>query len=627
MMAGILTAVERFAMKRRSITDFAVCFKKSALLNTHHFHVENEHEKFMFIAMNKCSACLQRLRIPIWSPVLAGAMVFSLSAFASQADFQLSEGLASPVPFKISERAEKTAEAHARYMQAIFDEDSNGPDMALESKKGVLALDPGFCALALDVAQHHLRRGETPEALSILKDATKASPQNPSAPIALANIYLHYLEKPILAERFAALAQNIDPSSSTSYEILWEVYHATGQKKKAEGLFQKALKSETKNPAFWLDLADLRLRDTKRSKRPISPGDWEKILTLVDRAAKADEKKPEILSRTADYYFACGDAASASALYKEALAARPSLAGVKEKLADCHVFNGDNAAAAALLEELVAENPLNLAAYDQLARLHIQQNEPTKALSRMRQALLIAPIEPRRYEEIIRIALRAGDAKNALQYADEAERRFPYLTGFTLLRAISLSQSKQHAAALMAFERTLVEASNSNPEMLDGTFYMAYGAAAEQAGHYTKAAELIKVAISMEPNDAEPYNFLAYMWADRGENLEAAYELVGRALELEPGNGAYIDTLGWIYFQQGRYAEAVSELLRAAANLEKPDPVVLEHIGDAYEKLGKTTEALMYWQKAYGIDPKIPSLAEKIDLHSSKVAKQPDAQP
>ena len=626
-MAGILTAVERFAIKRGSIADFTVRFKKSELLNAHHFQVENDHEKFKLAAMNKCSACLRCLPIPAWLAVLASSIVFSLSAFASQADFQLADGLANPVPFEISERAEKTAEAHARYMQAIFDEDSNGPDMALESKKRVLSLDPGFCALALDVAQHHLRRGETTEALSILKDATKASPQNPLAPIALANIYLHYLEKPILAERFAALAQDIDPSNSTSYEILWEVYHAIGQKRKIESLFQKALKSETKNPAFWLDLADLRLRDTKRFKRPISPGDWEKILMLVDRAAKAEEKNPEILSRTADYYFACGDAASAAELYKQAIAARPSLAGVKEKLAECHVFNGDNSAATALLEKVVAENPMNLAAYDQLARLHIQQNEPAKALSKMRQALLIAPIEPRRYEEIIRIALRAGDEKNALQYADEAEQRFPYLTGFTLLRAISLSQSKQHAAALMAFERTLIEASNSNPEMLDGTFYMAYGAAAEQAGHYTKASELIKMAISLEPNNAEPYNFLAYMWADRGENLEAACELVGRALELEPGNGAYIDTLGWIYFRQGRYAEAVSELLRAAANLEKPDPVVLEHIGAAYEKLGKTTEALMYWQKAHGIDPKNPTLAEKIDQHTSKVAKQPEAQP
>jgi hypothetical protein len=43
--------------------------------------------------------------------------------------------------------------------------------------------------------------------------------------------------------------------------------------------------------------------------------------------------------------------------------------------------------------------------------------------------------------------------------------------------------------------------------------------------------------------------------------------------------------------------------------------------------LGKTTEALMYWQKAHGIDPKNPTLAEKIDQHSSKVAKQPEAQP
>lgn len=575
--------------------------------------------------MNYPPACEQRRgRLPLLAG-LAASIIFSLSANGSQADFQLAEGLSQPIPFELTEKAEKTAEAHARYMQAIFEEDSNGPDMALESKKRVLALDPGFCALALDVAQHHLRRGETTEALSILKDATKASPRDSSAPIALANIYLQHLEKPTLAEKFAIHAQEIDPENANIYEILWAVYHATGQKRKIEGLFQKALKSDSKNPAFWLDLADLRLRDAKRARRPLSEQDWEKILELVDRAASSKERHPEILSRAADYYLACGDAASAAELYKEAIAARPSLPGAKEKLAECHIEQGDNAAATALLEEVVAGNPMNLSAYDQLARIHLRENEPAKALSNMRQALLIAPIEPRRYEEIIRTALRAGDHGNALQYSAEAEQRFPYLTGFTLLRAISLSQSKQHAAALMAFERTLVEAANSNPEMLDSVFYMTYGAAAEQAGHYSKAAELIQTAISLDPNNPEPYNFLAYMWADRGENLEAANRLVRRALELEPDNGAYIDTLGWIYYQQGKYAEAVAELLRAASHLEKPDPVVLEHIGDAYERLGKTTEAVMYWQKAQGLDPENSKLAGKIDRHSSKVAKQPEA--
>jgi tetratricopeptide (TPR) repeat protein len=164
--------------------------------------------------------------------------------------------------------------------------------------------------------------------------------------------------------------------------------------------------------------------------------------------------------------------------------------------------------------------------------------------------------------------------------------------------------------------------------MLDSAFYMSYGAAAEQAGHFVKAAELIKTAISLNPkNSAEACNFLAYMWADRNENLSAAEELVLRALEAEPSNGAYLDTLGWVYFKQGRYSESLDKLLRAAELVDKPDPIILEHIGDAYEQLGKITEAVISWQKAYVLSPENGILAEKIDTHSSRVAKQPQANP
>jgi tetratricopeptide (TPR) repeat protein len=559
---------------------------------------------------------------------ILGLVVISYSALASQSDFQLPAGLADPLPLNLSERLEKTANAQALYMQAIFEEETDGPDRALESKKRVLVLDPSFCDLALDVAQHYLRRGEITEALSVLKDASKASPRNASMPIALANIYLRQLEKPDLAEKFALLAHEISPNNADAFEVLWEAYRASGQNKKMEGLFQKALKSDSQDPAFWLDLADLRLRDTKRSRRPMSEGDWEKILALVDRAAQHSDKTPEILSRTADYYYACGDAASAAELYNAAFEQQPSFPSLKEKLAECHARTGKDSEAARLLEEVIAETPMNLVAYDQLALIRLRQNELESALATMRQALVVAPIEPRRYEDIIRIALRAGDSQTALLYANEAEQRFPYLIGFTLLRAISLSQAKQHAAALMTFERTLIEAANSNPEMLDSAFYMSYGAAAEQAGHFVKAAELIKTAISLNPkNSAEACNFLAYMWADRNENLPAAEELVLRALEAEPSNGAYLDTLGWVYFKQGRYSESLAQLLRAAELVDKPDPIILEHIGDAYEKLGKIAEAVISWQKAHVLSPENGILAEKIDTHSSKVAKQPQANP
>lgn len=561
---------------------------------------------------------------------VAGVAVWFLGiqfASALVADFQLPEGFQHPVPIQLSSESERSAEAHARYMQAIFEEETEGPDKALENKKRVLAIDPGFCELALNVAQHYLRRGETTEAISILKDAAKASPRNPAPSLALASIYLRQLEKPALAEKFATLAQDADPEDSRAYEVLWEIYRTNGQTKRLDALFLKAFKIGSKNPAFWLDLAELRLRGIRQSTEPIPNPEREKILNLVDRAAQCHSSDPEILSRTADCYFACRDAASALELYKTAAEKNAALPGVKEKLALCHSQIGDLSGAAKLLDEVIAANPMNLAAYDQAARIRIQQNDPTAALALMRQALIIAPIDPRRYEDIIRTALRAGDANTAVNYSNEALKRFPFLNGFSFLQAVSLSQAKQHAAALMAFERTLVEASNSHPEMLDAAFFMSYGAAAEQAGHTVKAAELIKTAMRLDSGNPEPYNFLAYMWADRGENLEEAESLIRQALEMDPQNGAYIDTLGWVYFHQGRYNEAIGELLRAASLLEKPDPVVLEHIGDAYEKLGKTADALGYWQKAEALDEKNPKLVEKIDRYSPKVVKQPQEKP
>jgi hypothetical protein len=103
--------------------------------------------------MNGRSACHALLRIPAYLAGVAGLLGFSFSASGSQAEFQIPECFAHAVPLELSERAERTAEAHAHYMQAIFEEETEGPDKALETKKRVLALDPGFCDLALDVAQ------------------------------------------------------------------------------------------------------------------------------------------------------------------------------------------------------------------------------------------------------------------------------------------------------------------------------------------------------------------------------------------------------------------------------------------------------------------------------------------
>ena len=566
-----------------------------------------------------------RLRHPAIPAALAATALFSatLPSLGSVADAIIPGEFSEPVALELGFKAERTAEAHARYIVSIMEEENGGPEAALLNKHRVLAIDPGFSALAVDVARHHLQRGDTAEAISVLKDAAKAAPAEPEPCHARGTIHLRQLRKPVHAEKYAIMALEASPDRPGVYELLRDIHRANGTPRKFEAILDRAAARPVKDPEFWLALADLRLRDSVRPHSPAPESVSKKTTPLLEKAIQHAPADATILARAADAFMLCGKTNRAADLYREALAKNRRIEGLREKLANCLLETGRKQEAAKLLREIVAENPLNLSAYDHLARLQSEQGEYGAAVASMRQAMLIAPIDPRRHEEIIRTSLRAGDHETALLYAADAEKRFPYLTGFSFLRAVALSEAGEHSAALMAFERAGIAASNHDPELLDSSFFMAFGAAAERAGHYTKAAELLKKAIELDPeNSADACNHLGYMWAERNENLAEAEQLIRRALEQEPDNGAYVDSLGWVFYRQGRYTEALEQLLRAAELLEKPDPVVLDHIGDAYAKLGKPAEALSYWRKAAELDPENPAIAAKIDSAASSLAGQ-----
>ena len=233
---------------------------------------------------------------------------------------------------------------------------------------------------------------------------------------------------------------------------------------------------------------------------------------------------------------------------------------------------------------------------------------------------------PRNFQ-VIDLLFKQKDYEGAADALAEARKRFPKAGLLTYYHAVALSQIKNHDEAMRAFERALVEAGNSQPDMLNADFYFDYGAAAEQAGQYVKASELFRKSIELDPdNAARSYNYLGYMWVERSENLEEAGQLIRRALEMDPQNGAYVDSLGWLYFKQGKFEEALTELLRAAELLAEPDPVVFEHIGDTFDKLGRNAEAVLYWQKALQLNPENKVLATKLDKSTENVAKQPRSQ-
>jgi len=105
----------------------------------------------------------------------------------------------------------------------------------------------------------------------------------------------------------------------------------------------------------------------------------------------------------------------------------------------------------------------------------------------------------------------------------------------------------------------------------------------------------MKLAIEINPQNAQALNYLGYTWAERGTQLDEAESLILRALKVEPNEGAYLDSLGWVYFQKGDYQRAVEQLERAS-EIITDDPVVVEHLADVYDKLGRTEAALVRYR-------------------------------
>ena len=123
----------------------------------------------------------------------------------------------------------------------------------------------------------------------------------------------------------------------------------------------------------------------------------------------------------------------------------------------------------------------------------------------------------------------------------------------------------------------------------------------EKQQRFDDAIAAFRRVVALDPKHAEAYNYIGYMYAERGQNLPEAVELIQKALELDPENGYFIDSLGWAYYQQGKYAEALRELQRAAERA-KDDPEIFDHLADAYVKNGKVEEAIAAWEKAVSVD-------------------------
>ncbi|HEV2418861.1 MAG TPA: tetratricopeptide repeat protein [Terriglobia bacterium] len=265
----------------------------------------------------------------------------------------------------------------------------------------------------------------------------------------------------------------------------------------------------------------------------------------------------------------------------------------------------------------------------ELGTIYRKERKYDQAIATFRQITALGNDQGPRGEGLIIETLQAqGQKQKALGEASEALLKYPKNRQLTMVQASLLGESGHVDEAVQ--ELRSLEKGNADPavelrvaevyneakryreaedavrQVLDQASLkpgdheyaeFVLGAVYEHQKKYGPAEEQFKRVLTTDPANAEAYNYLGYMLADRGIELDQSVEYIKKALQIDPNNAAYLDSLGWAYYKMARYDLALAPLQKAAKMLNT-DPTVLAHLGHVYLKLGKEREAADEWRQA-----------------------------
>ena len=238
----------------------------------------------------------------------------------------------------------------------------------------------------------------------------------------------------------------------------------------------------------------------------------------------------------------------------------------------------------------------------------------TDGLARAKAFAAAQPSDPEWEAATAEFQYRLGDKKaaeaslDALGASGQVEKM--------LAAADSYGRLKRYDAAV----RIAREAVARYPESTDALFRL--GSSLERGGNPAEGEKVFLQLLAMRPNDSSTQNYLGYMWADQGVQLEKAKDMLEKAVAREPRNAAYLDSLGWAYFRLGQLQNA-DKNLREAYRREPADPTIEEHIGDLEARQGNIEGAIRHWEKALVLKHEEPDrVREKLQKARAPVSQR-----
>lgn len=456
---------------------------------------------------------------------------------------------------------------------------------SLESAQTAARLDPKSEDALLLLGGLHSTLKDYDKAIEFYKKVLELNPDNTEAPMYLGAVYAEKKDYPKAVKYFEALARNEDYSTPhMAYYYLGRIRTDQGgdaNLKLAAKAYRNALEKKPDHVDSVLALGQLMNKQGRVM-------DAVTLYKNFQRDQGPSEKIAEILSQV---YMEQDDYTNALEQFEILEKRSDDALSVKVRIALMLIELKRYPQAADKLYEVLRQVPDSDKIRFYLAAVFEEMGEADQAIEHFRKV----PAASSFYSEsVIHAAYllkgkRRGD--EALAVVEAAMKEKSDVPQFYSLAATLYDEKGDVAKA----ESTLNEGLAQFPENVQLNFFL--GTVYDRKGQKDKVITQMRKVVNMDPQHVQGLNYLAFTFAEMGDNLDEAEDLAQRAIDLEPKDGFVLDTYGWILYKRGNWSDAITYLERAH-QAQPRESIIAEHLGDAYFKGQMMEKARAMYERA-----------------------------
>lgn len=233
-----------------------------------------------------------------------------------------------------------------------------------------------------------------------------------------------------------------------------------------------------------------------------------------------------------------------------------------ESIAARHYTSGNYEEALVYYEKAIAQYPFNATTYLEMGACYRALDQYPKAIQAYKQAIKIEPDYTSAIEALAGAYLHIGQLEDALKTFKEGVAIRPD------------AQTCRNIGNLLA-----------------------------GMGQYTESIEAFKQAIKIDPQDAQAFSDMGYVYLSKLNCTDEAVRAFETAIKLDPMCVLAYNNLGSYYYNSGQNEKAI-QLFKKAIDLDRECYLAYENLGLAYNALENYPEAVIAYKRAIELNPK-----------------------